>query len=68
MTIGEKITHLRCSLDISQEALADKLSVSHGQAIRYLNILERERILQGNDRKRGRLFFFGELMDLARGI
>ena len=28
MTIGEKITQLRASLDISQEALADKLSVS----------------------------------------
>ena len=28
MTIGEKITQLRTSLDISQEALADKLSVS----------------------------------------
>ena len=53
---------------LNADYLADKLSVSHGQAIRYLNILERERILQGNDRKRGRLFFFGELMDLARGI
>jgi phosphoglucosamine mutase len=28
MTIGEKITHLRTSLDMSQETLADKLSVS----------------------------------------
>lgn len=28
MTIGEKITHLRTSLGISQETLADKLSVS----------------------------------------
>ena len=28
MTIGEKITHLRNSANISQEALADKLSVS----------------------------------------
>ncbi len=28
MTIGEKITHLRNSLNMSQEALADKLSVS----------------------------------------
>ena len=28
MTIGEKITHLRSSLNLSQEALADKLSVS----------------------------------------
>ena len=28
MTIGQKITHLRTAMDISQEALADKLSVS----------------------------------------
>ena len=28
MTIGEKITHLRNAAGISQEALADKLSVS----------------------------------------
>ena len=28
MTIGEKITHLRTSLGLSQEALADKLNVS----------------------------------------
>jgi len=28
MTIGEKITHLRSALNLSQEALADKLSVS----------------------------------------
>lgn len=53
---------------INAEYLAENLSVSHGQAIRYLNILEKEKVLQGNDRKRGRLFFFGELMDLARGI
>ncbi len=53
---------------LNADYLADKLSVSHGQAVRYLNILERERVLHGNDRKRGRLFFFVELMDLARGI
>ena len=28
MTIGEKIAHLRDNLDISQEQLAEKLSVS----------------------------------------
>ena len=28
MTIGEKITHLRNAVGMSQEALADKLSVS----------------------------------------
>lgn len=53
---------------LKADYLADRLSVSHGQAVRYLNILEKERVLQGNDRKRGRLFFFGELIDLVRGI
>ena len=53
---------------LNADYLADKLVVSRGQAVRYLNILEKERILHGDDRKRGRLFFFGELIDLARGI
>ena len=48
--------------------LSDALSVSRGQAVRYLNILEKEHILLGNDKKRGRIFFFAELIDLARGI
>ncbi len=53
---------------LTAETLSDKLSVSRGQAIRYLNILESEHILFGNDRKRNRLFFFAELIDLANGI
>jgi len=48
--------------------LEDKLGVSHGQAVRYLNVLEEKHILLGDDKQRGRTFFFTELMDLARGI
>lgn len=47
--------------------LEDKLTVSRGQAVRYLNILEEKRVLQGNDRKRKRTFFFMELIELASG-
>lgn len=48
--------------------LADCLSVSQGQAVRYLNLLEKSHIILGDDKKRGRTFFFGELIDLVRGI
>lgn len=47
--------------------LEDQLSVSHGQAVRYLNVLEEKDILLSDDRKRGKTFFFIELIDLARG-
>ena len=47
--------------------LEDLLSVSHGQAVRYLNILEEKHVLISDDRKRGKTFFFAELIDLARG-
>ncbi len=53
---------------LNASGLSDALSVSRGQAVRYLNILEDEHILLGNDKKRGRIFFFAELIDLARGI
>ena len=47
--------------------LSDQISVSHGQAVRYLNVLEEKRVLLADDRKRGKTFFFNELIDLARG-
>jgi response regulator of citrate/malate metabolism len=50
------------------DRLSDKLSVSHGQAVRYLNMLESAHIIMGDDKKRGRTFFFGELIDLVRGM
>jgi len=48
--------------------LEDKLAISHGQAIRYLNTLCEKGILLGDDRKRGRKFYFVTLMELARRI
>jgi len=52
---------------LNANALEDELAVSHGQAVRYLNVLEEKRVLLGDDRKRGKTFFFAELIDLARG-
>ncbi|MCC8029603.1 MAG: Fic family protein [Lachnospiraceae bacterium] len=48
--------------------LADQLSVSSGQAKRYIDKLEDKQILLGDDRKRGRKYIFVELLDLARRI
>lgn len=53
---------------LNAKGLADSISVSRGQATRYLNNMESENILLGNDRKRGRTFFFAELIDIVRGI
>ena len=53
---------------LDASGLSDALSVSRGQALRYLNSLEKEHILLGNDKKRGRVYYFAELIDLARGI
>lgn len=52
---------------VNATILSDALSVSRGQAIRYLNALESEHILFGNDKIRGRTYFFMNLIDLARG-
>lgn len=53
---------------INAVILEDQLSVSHGQAIRYLNVLEENRVLLSDDRKRGKTFYFQELIELARGV
>ena len=45
--------------------LEDQISVSHGQDVRYLNVLEEKRVIISDDRKRGKTFFFAELIDLA---
>lgn len=50
---------------LNASMLEDQLAVSHGQAVRYLNVLEEKRVLIGDDRKRGKTFFFAELLDLA---
>lgn len=46
--------------------LADQLGISNAQARRYLDALEGSGILQGDDRKRGRTYYFVDLLDLAR--
>ena len=45
--------------------LAEKLGVSGGQANRYLATMEENSILQGDDRRRNRRFYFVELINLA---
>lgn len=52
---------------LNANLLEDELSVSHGQAVRYLNVLEEKHVLLCDDRKRGKTFYFAELLDLARG-
>ena len=46
--------------------MANQLSVTTGQAKRYINKLEEKQILLGDDRRRGRKYLFIELIDLAR--
>ena len=46
--------------------LAEQLSVTSGQAKRYMDKLEEKQILLRDDRKRGRKYIFVELLDLAR--
>lgn len=53
---------------LNADILEDQLAVSHGQAVRYLNVLEEKHVLIGDDRKRGKTFFFAELLDLANRI
>ncbi len=47
-------------------SLADKLGVTAGQAKRYLDALENNRILRSDDRKRNKTFYFVDLLDLVR--
>lgn len=46
--------------------LAEQLSVTGGQAKRYIDKLEDMQILLGDDRQRGRKYYFTDLLDLAR--
>ena len=48
--------------------IEEKLSVSHGQAVRYLNVLEQEHVLLGDDKKRNRKFYFSGLLDLIQSM
>lgn len=47
--------------------LSDKLDVTRAQAVRYLNILESQHVLLGDDRQRNRTFYFERLLNIARG-
>jgi Fic family protein len=50
---------------LTANKLEDVLAVSHGQAVRYLHVLEEKRILLSDDRMRGKTFFFTALLTLA---
>lgn len=51
---------------VSVKYLAEQLSVTDGQARRYLDVLEKKHILMGDDKKRNRKYYFVEVLDLAR--
>lgn len=46
--------------------LADRLDVTVSQAKRYLDTLESHHVLQGNDKKRNKVYYFIDLLELAR--
>lgn len=46
--------------------LSDELSVTIGQAKRYLDVLEEKGLLSGNDKKRNKAYYFVDLLDLVR--
>lgn len=52
---------------LNANILEDQISVSHGQAVRYLNVLENMHVLNSDDRKRGKTYYFTELVELAQG-
>ena len=51
---------------LSVSYLSEHICVTNGQAKRYLDKLEEKQILLGDDRKRGRRYYFVQLLDLAR--
>ena len=53
---------------VNADIMEEQLSVSRGQAVRYLNILEKNHILRGDNRKRGRYFYFEALLDLTDSL
>jgi Fic family protein len=53
---------------LTPEYLAQKLSVTTGQAKRYLNKLEKYQVLHGDDKIRNRKYYFVELIDLVTRI
>lgn len=51
---------------LTSSYLAEVLEISNAQANRYLNTLEKQQILYGDDRKRYRVFYFIDLLELVR--
>ena len=51
---------------INSSYLAEKINVSLSQARKYLVALEKAHILSGDDRVRGRKYYFLELLELLR--
>ena len=51
---------------MTAKVLENRLNISNLQANRYLDTLQRIGILYGNDRKRNRMYYFMELLDLMR--
>ena len=51
---------------MTAKVLENRLNISNLQANRYLETLQRIGILYGNDRKRNRMYYFMELLDLMR--
>lgn len=49
---------------LNSTSLSHFLGVSMGQSKTYLDLLEQEHVLFGDDKKRGRTFFFIDLLDL----
>ncbi len=51
---------------LTSKALSERLSVSVGQAKRYLEVLEKKHVLFGSDRRRNKLYCFLELLEAMR--
>lgn len=51
---------------LTSKTLSERLSVSVGQAKRYLEVLEKKHVLFGSDRRRNKLYCFLELLEAMR--
>ena len=51
---------------LTSKVLADHLGVTVGQAKRYLETLEQKQILSSSDKKRNKIYYFMELLEVMR--
>lgn len=51
---------------LTSKTLSERLSVSVGQAKRYMEVLEKKHVLFGSDRRRNKLYCFLELLEAMR--